>query len=170
MTTIRSHLLTKPVLKHMKTVVERTSGYKEDANDKVSYPYFMAFNSLLGQMELAKKVYLQASNGEREEEISKNEFLNAANVMSQITPLQVDILFNLSELINESRTIIYSDLEKIAPEQYYKKVNKRIVDIKAVVSPEERSGFIEFLEIAYRFTMGTAAGGKNFFLKEIIVN
>lgn len=156
MTTIRSHLLTRPVVTHMKKVVELVTGCK----DQVSYPFFMAFNSLLSQMELAKKVYLQASDGVREEEITKDEFLNAANLMSQITPLQVDILFNLSRLINDSPTMIYSDLEKIAPEQYYKKVNKRIVDVKAVQSPEERSLFIEFLESAYRFTMGTAAGGK----------
>lgn len=155
MTTIRSHLLTRPVILHMKEVVRRVTGDGEN----VSYPFFMAFNSLLGQMELAKKVYLQASDGERETEISIEEFLNAANMMSQITPLQTDILFKLSDLINDSKTIIYSDLDKIAPEQYYKKVNKRIVDIQAVQSPEERSLFIEFLESVYRFTMGTAAGG-----------
>ncbi|ODM96828.1 Calcium-binding mitochondrial carrier protein Aralar1, partial [Orchesella cincta] len=158
MTTIRSHLLTKPVLKNMKEVVKKVTGA-----DTVSYPFFMAFNSLLGQMELAKKVYLQASNGERDGEVTQDEFLSAANVMSKITPMQVDILFKLSNMINDSPTIIYSDLEKIAPEQYYKKVNKRIVDIKAVQSPEERSLLIEFLESVYRFTMGIAAGAAGAF-------
>jgi hypothetical protein len=49
--------------------------------------------------------------------------------MSQITPLQSNILFALSELIHKSGTIVYSDFDKVAPEQYYRKVQRRIVSL-----------------------------------------
>lgn len=38
---------------------------------KVSFPYFMAFNSLLNNMELIKRIYLNATNGHRYEEVTK---------------------------------------------------------------------------------------------------
>ena len=37
----------------------------------VSFPFFMAFNSLLNNMELIKRIYLQASNGSRTTEVTK---------------------------------------------------------------------------------------------------
>lgn len=38
---------------------------------KVSFPYFMAFNSLLNNMELIKRIYLNATNGHRYQEVTK---------------------------------------------------------------------------------------------------
>ena len=37
----------------------------------VSFPFFMAFNSLLNNMELIKRIYLQSSNGSRTAEVTK---------------------------------------------------------------------------------------------------
>src|SRR5687768_9446523 len=98
-------------------------------DDKVSYPFFIAFNSLLNNMELMKKVYLQASLSLPSTEVTKQEFLFAGQMLSQVTPLQVDILFKLSELINESPTVILSDLQSIAPEHYYINTENRVLDI-----------------------------------------
>ena len=39
-----------------------------------------------------------------------------------------------------------------------KQVTKRIVDIKLVEKPEDRTGFIEFLESVYRFFVGSLSG------------
>ena len=36
--------------------------------------------------------------------------------------LQVDILFSLSDRLHDSKTLIYSDLQSLAPEQYMKQV------------------------------------------------
>ena len=36
--------------------------------------------------------------------------------------LQVDILFSLSDRLHNSKTLIYSDLQSLAPEQYMKQV------------------------------------------------
>jgi solute carrier family 25 aspartate/glutamate transporter 12/13 len=118
----------------------------------------MAFNSLLNSMELMKKVYLQATKGFQTNEITKHEFLHSGQMISQVTPLQVDILFKLSQLINDSPTVILSDLYNIAPEQYYIKVENRVLNIRAVQSPDERDLFVEMEESFYRFCLGLVAG------------
>lgn len=69
---------------------------------KVSFPYFMAFCSLLNNMELIKRVYLNASEGNRLEPVTKDRFLHSAQTMSQITPLEIDILFQLIDAIQQT--------------------------------------------------------------------
>ena len=54
---------------------------------------------------------------------------------------------------------MYSDLEAITPEQYTKAITMKLTDIKAVDSPDQRSPLIAILESAYRFAMGSVAGG-----------
>lgn len=66
---------------------------------RVSFAYFMAFNSLLNNMELIKRVYLNATSGNRLEPITKDELLLSAQRMSQITPLEIDILFQLTGVL-----------------------------------------------------------------------
>lgn len=52
MTNIKPHLLTKEVSDNLMSITH---------TQKVSFPFFMAFNSLLNQMELVKKIYLNAT-------------------------------------------------------------------------------------------------------------
>ena len=42
---------------------------------KVSFPFFMAFNSLLTNMELCKRIYLNSSGGSRTQEVTRGEVL-----------------------------------------------------------------------------------------------
>ena len=72
-------------------------------------------------MELVKKIYLTASNNSRTTEVTKEEFLHSAQMMSQITPLEVDILFQLADLLHQTGRIVYADLSAIAPEHYFKR-------------------------------------------------
>ncbi|GFG37016.1 hypothetical protein Cfor_05724 [Coptotermes formosanus] len=153
MINIKSHLLTDEVKANLVAAASGGQGGK-----RVSFPYFMAFNSLLNNMELIKRIYLNATNGNRNQEVTKEEFLHSAQMMSQITPLEVDILFLLCDLLHQTGRIVYNDLQAIAPEQYFKQITKRLAEIKAVSSPEERSIFIQVLESAYRFTLGSIGG------------
>merc|ERR1712038_1692004 len=146
---IKSHLLTEPVKQKLVGACQ---------GQQVSYPYFQAFISLLSNIELMKKIYLNATDGSRTQEITKEEFLHSAQMMSQITPLEVDILFLLCDLLHHSGKIMYSDLQTIAPEQYMKQITKRITELHAVSSPEERGFLIQILESAYRFGLGSIAG------------
>merc|ERR1712018_1080361 len=125
--------------------------------NQVSFPFFMAFISLLSNIELIKKIYLNATNGSRTIEITKEEFLHSAQMMSQITPLEVDILFVLCDLLHQTGKIMYSDLQTISPEQYMKQITKRLTELHAVSSPEDRGVLIQILESAYRFTLGSIA-------------
>ncbi|CAH2071832.1 unnamed protein product, partial [Iphiclides podalirius] len=154
MLSVKSHLLTKD----LRTKVINASGFPQGER-KISFPYFMAFTSLLNNMELIKRVYLNASGGQRTLEVTKEEFLHSAQMMSQVTPLEVDILFALCDHIHQTNgRIVYNDLNSITPEQYFKQVTRRVAEIKAVSSPEERSVLIQILESTYRFTLGSIAG------------
>ncbi|KAL1140146.1 hypothetical protein AAG570_000078 [Ranatra chinensis] len=150
---IKKHLLTKQVQDNLVAAAGGGQG-----GHRVSFPYFMAFNSLMSNMELVKRIYLNATNGNRYQEITKEDFLYSAQMMSQITPLEVDILFHLCHLIHQRGRIMYADLQAIAPEQYFKQITNRLAEIHAVSSPDERSFLIQVLESTYRFTLGSIAG------------
>merc|ERR1712038_946737 len=146
---IKSHLLTDPVRNN---IIGAAQG------QRVSYAYFTAFINLLSNIELIKKIYLNATNGSRTTEITKEEFLHSAQMMSQITPLEVDILFVLCDLLHQTGKVMYSDLQTIAPEQYMKTITKRLTDLHAVSSPEDRGVMVQVLESVYRFALGAIAG------------
>lgn len=149
MLNVKRHLMTNEVKDNL---IQVTEGHK------VSFPYFMAFCSLLNNMELIKRVYLNATGGNRIDPITKDELLHSAQTMSQITPLEIDILFQLTGAIHQTGRIVYSDLANIAPENYIKKITARITDIKVVDAPADRSAFVAVLESMYRFTLGSIAG------------
>ncbi|GLV42105.1 aralar1 [Carabus blaptoides fortunei] len=153
MISIKSHLLTKEVETHL---IETASG--NQSGRRVSFPYFVAFNSLLNNMELIKRIYLNVTNGHRTQEVSKDEFMHSVQSMSQITPLEVDILFQLCDVLRQTGRIVYNDLSAIAPEPYFKQITNRLAEIRAVSSPEERSILIQILESGYRFALGSIAG------------
>lgn len=62
----------------------------------------MAFNSLLNNMELLKRIYLNAAGGNRTEPVTKDELLHSAQTMSQITPLEIDILYQLTGALHQT--------------------------------------------------------------------
>ncbi|KMQ88728.1 calcium-binding mitochondrial carrier protein aralar1, partial [Lasius niger] len=153
MLSIKNHLLTKDVKDNLIAAISAGQSGR-----KVSFPYFMAFNSLLNNMELIKRIYLNATNGHRYQEVTKEEFLYSAQMMSQITPLEVDILFYLCDLLHQTGKIVYNDLVAITPEQYFKQITKRVAAIKAVSHPDERGIVVQLLESGYRFVLGSIGG------------
>lgn len=154
MVSIKSHLLTEQVKQNLIPAAQMGEG----GTNIVSYPYFVAFISLLNNIELIKKIYLNATNGSRTIEITKEEFMHSAQMMSQITPLEIDILFHLCDLLHQTGRIMYSDLQSISPEQYMKQITKRLTELHAVSSPEDRGVLVQVLESTYRFTLGAIAG------------
>merc|ERR1712051_164068 len=62
------------------------------------------------------------------------------------------------DLLHQTGKIMYSDLQTISPEQYMKQITKRLTELHAVSSPEDRGVLVQVLESAYRFTLGSIAG------------
>lgn len=53
-------------------------------------------------MELIKRIYLNAASGNRQQSVAKDEILHSAQLMSQITPLEIDILYQLTGAIHQT--------------------------------------------------------------------
>ena len=106
-----------------------------------------------------KRIYLTFTKGNLQLEMTKEEFLYAAQQMSQLTPLEIEILFHLAGFLHQrTGRVSYIDLERIAPYRPTRYLSKPIAEVKAVESPSDRGVVIQILESAYRFTLGSVAG------------
>lgn len=114
MVNVKNHLLTADVKDNLVAVsieakritclcyIHISCPFQVTEGHKVSFPYFMAFNSLLNNMELLKRIYLNAVGGNRTEPVTKDELLHSAQTMSQITPLEIDILYQLTGALHQT--------------------------------------------------------------------
>uniref|UniRef100_A0AAR2J5Y9 EF-hand domain-containing protein n=1 Tax=Pygocentrus nattereri TaxID=42514 RepID=A0AAR2J5Y9_PYGNA len=127
MVTIRPHMLTPFV---EECLVAAAGG---STSHKVSFSYFNGFNSLLNNMELIRKIYTTMAGHRRDVEVTKEEFIIAAQRFGQVTPMEVDILFQLADLS-----------EPTCSQQSGGDLS--------------RSVLIQIAESAYRFTLGSVAG------------
>uniref|UniRef100_A0A4W4HDG3 EF-hand domain-containing protein n=1 Tax=Electrophorus electricus TaxID=8005 RepID=A0A4W4HDG3_ELEEL len=91
MITIRPHMLTPFV---EECLVAAAGG---STSHQVSFSYFNGFNSLLNNMELVRKIYTTMASHHRDVEVTKEEFIIAAQRFGQVTPMEVDILFQLQQ-------------------------------------------------------------------------
>uniref|UniRef100_A0AAR2L3X0 EF-hand domain-containing protein n=1 Tax=Pygocentrus nattereri TaxID=42514 RepID=A0AAR2L3X0_PYGNA len=139
MVTIRPHMLTPFV---EECLVAAAGG---STSHKVSFSYFNGFNSLLNNMELIRKIYTTMAGHRRDVEVTKEEFIIAAQRFGQVTPMEVDILFQLADL-SEPR-------------------GHRLSTCSVTASFSQQSGgdlsrsvLIQIAESAYRFTLGSVAG------------
>ncbi|KAG9509229.1 Calcium-binding mitochondrial carrier protein Aralar1 [Fragariocoptes setiger] len=150
----KSHLLSEDVKANLVAVAGGSS-----AGHLVTFPFFMAFNSLLNNMELIRRIYLTCAKGNLNAEVTREEFLYAAQQMSQITPLEIEILFHLTSILRQSSgRVSLNDIERIAPYRPTRYLSKPLAEVKAVDSPEARGVTTAILESMYRFTLGSVAG------------
>uniref|UniRef100_A0A8C1CSM6 Solute carrier family 25 member 12 n=1 Tax=Cyprinus carpio carpio TaxID=630221 RepID=A0A8C1CSM6_CYPCA len=141
MSTIRHHMLTPFVEENL---VSAAGG---GTSHMVSFSYFNAFNSLLNHMELIRKIYSTLAGSRKDTLVTKEEFVHSANKFGQITPMEIDILFQLAGL----------------PLGYYfwcltclfLAVFLSLQHSHADVS---RPVWLQAAESAYRFTLGSIAG------------
>ncbi|KAG1946981.1 calcium-binding mitochondrial carrier protein Aralar1 [Pimephales promelas] len=140
MVTIRPHMLTPFV---EECLVAAAGG---STSHQVSFSYFNGFNSLLNNMELIRKIYTTLAGNRRDVEVTKEEFIIAAQRFGQVTPMEVDILFQLADLSEPRGRVGLVDIEMIAPlEEGALPYN--LAEIQRQAS-----------ESAYRFTLGSVAG------------
>ncbi|XP_077052196.1 electrogenic aspartate/glutamate antiporter SLC25A13, mitochondrial isoform X2 [Siphateles boraxobius] len=152
MVTIRPHMLTPFV---EECLVAAAGG---STSHQVSFSYFNGFNSLLNNMELIRKIYTTLAGNRRDVEVTKEEFIIAAQRFGQVTPMEVDILFQLADLSEPRGRVGLVDIEMIAPlEEGALPYNLAEIQRQSGVDVS-RSVLIQASESAYRFTLGSVAG------------
>uniref|UniRef100_A0A8C2XFS4 Solute carrier family 25 member 12 n=1 Tax=Cyclopterus lumpus TaxID=8103 RepID=A0A8C2XFS4_CYCLU len=154
MSTIRHHVLTPFVEENL---VSAAGG---NISHLVSFSYFNAFNSLLNNMELIRKIYSTLAGTRKDTLLTKEEFVHAANRFGQITPMEIDILYQLSGLHSPSGRMNLADIERIAPLEEGCLPYHLAETQKQAHGDSSRPVWLQVAESAYRFSLGAIAGGE----------
>uniref|UniRef100_A0A7N5ZT62 EF-hand domain-containing protein n=1 Tax=Anabas testudineus TaxID=64144 RepID=A0A7N5ZT62_ANATE len=154
MSTIRHHMLTPFVEENLVSAAGGSTSHM------VSFSYFNAFNALLNNMELVRKIYSTFAGTHRDTLVTKEEFVYAANKFGQITPMEIDILYQLVGLHSHSGWLNHADIERIAPLEEGA-MPYHLAEAQRQVHTHEASRpiWLQAAESAYRFTLGSIAGG-----------
>ncbi|XP_034150682.1 calcium-binding mitochondrial carrier protein Aralar2 isoform X2 [Esox lucius] len=153
MVTIRPHMLTPFV---EESLVAAAGG---STSHQVSFSYFNGFNSLLNNMELIRKIYTTLAGSSKVVEVTKEEFIIAAQRFGQVTPMEVDILFQLADLYEPRGRVGLVDIDMIAPlEEGALPYNLAEAQRQLSGGDPSRSVLIQVAESAYRFALGSVAG------------
>ncbi|XP_073754951.1 electrogenic aspartate/glutamate antiporter SLC25A13, mitochondrial isoform X5 [Callorhinus ursinus] len=154
MVTIRPHVLTPFVEECLVAAAGGTTSHQ------VSFSYFNGFNSLLNNMELIRKIYSTLAGNRKDVEVTKEEFVLAAQKFGQVTPMEVDILFQLADLYEPRGRMTLADIERIAPlEEGTLPFNLAEAQRQKKASVDSsRPVLLQVAESAYRFGLGSIAG------------
>ncbi|XP_072300537.1 electrogenic aspartate/glutamate antiporter SLC25A12, mitochondrial-like [Eucyclogobius newberryi] len=152
MATIRHHMLTSFVEENL---VSAAGG---NTSHMVSFSYFNGFNALLNNMELVRKIYSTVAGSHRDTEVTKEEFVHAANKFGQITPMEIEILYQLSGLHSHSGRLNHADIERIAPLEEGAMPYHLAEAQRQHPHDTSRPVWLQAAESAYRFALGSIAG------------
>uniref|UniRef100_A0A4W3I202 EF-hand domain-containing protein n=1 Tax=Callorhinchus milii TaxID=7868 RepID=A0A4W3I202_CALMI len=94
MITIRPHMLSPFVQESLTAAAGGTT------SREVSFSYFNGFNSLLNNMELITRIYSTLAGSRKNMQVSKEVFMVASQRFGQVSPMEVEILFQLVDLYN----------------------------------------------------------------------
>uniref|UniRef100_A0A674A033 Solute carrier family 25 member 12 n=1 Tax=Salmo trutta TaxID=8032 RepID=A0A674A033_SALTR len=148
MATIRHHVLTPFVEENLVSAAGGSTSHM------VSFSYFNAFNSLLNNMELIRKIYSTLAGTRKDTLVTKEEFIFAANKFGQISPMEIDILYQLSGLHSHSGRLNVSDIERIAPlEEGALPYHLAEIQKQQSQGDGSRSVLLQIAESAYRFNL-----------------
>ncbi|ESO94306.1 hypothetical protein LOTGIDRAFT_232539 [Lottia gigantea] len=155
---LKSHLLTPFVRENLVTIA-----LGGETHRSISYAYFNAFIYLLNNLELVKKIYLSATRRDEHKEITKEELLYQAQEFAQITPLEIDILFQLVGLSRQTGKVAYADIANLTPMEGREtpfSLQMQIAENHLLLESgqNKRTPAMAIFESAYRFTLGAFAG------------
>lgn len=152
MATIRHHMLTPFVEENLVSAAGGSTSHM------VSFSYFNAFNALLNNMELVRKIYSTLAGTYKDTLVTKEEFVHAANKFGQITPMEIDILYQLVGLHSHSGRLNHADIERIAPLEEGAMPYHLAEAQRQHARETSRPIWLQAAESAYRFTLGAIAG------------
>ncbi|CAF1085127.1 unnamed protein product [Didymodactylos carnosus] len=171
---LRQYQLSDFITGNLYEIIKLTK-YNLDNSTHITFPYFMAFLQLLNNIELMKKIYLQAclkhpAHFKQQICVSKQEFLNEAQHFPRTTPLQCDILFAIIHLLHQQGIgrgidtdqdkvgLLLRDFDLIGQHEHQMpyRIKTQIIDEQYNI---ERQGIgMKVLESGYRFALGSIAG------------
>ncbi|KAF1514628.1 Calcium-binding mitochondrial carrier protein Aralar1, partial [Eudyptes sclateri] len=153
MVTLRSHMLTPFVEENLVSVAGGTVSHQ------VSFSYFNAFNALLNNMDLVRKIYSNIAGTRKDVEVTKEEFTHSAIRFGQVTPLEIDILYQLADLYSVTGRLTLADIERIAPlAEGALPYNLAELQRQQAFGERGRPIWLQVAESAYRFSLGSIAG------------
>uniref|UniRef100_A0A3Q4HFX9 Solute carrier family 25 member 12 n=1 Tax=Neolamprologus brichardi TaxID=32507 RepID=A0A3Q4HFX9_NEOBR len=153
MATIRHHMLTPFVEENLVSAAGGSTSHM------VSFSYFNAFNALLNNMELIRKIYSTVAGTHKDTLVTKEEFVHAANKFGQITPMEIDILYQLVGLHSHSGRLNHADIERVAPLEEGDMPYHLAESHRQHAHETSRPIWLQAAESAYRFSLGAIAGG-----------
>ncbi|KAG8000670.1 Calcium-binding mitochondrial carrier protein Aralar1 [Nibea albiflora] len=152
MATIRHHMLTPFVEENLVSAAGGSTSHM------VSFSYFNAFNALLNNMELVRKIYSTLVGTHKDMHVTKEEFVHAANKFGQVTPMEINILYQLVGLHSHSGRLNHADIERIAPLEEGAMPYHQAEAQRQHAHDASRPVWLQAAESAYRFTLGSIAG------------
>ncbi|XP_056656587.1 electrogenic aspartate/glutamate antiporter SLC25A13, mitochondrial isoform X2 [Monodelphis domestica] len=150
--TIRPHILSPFVEESLLAVGGATS-------HQVSFSYFNGFNSLLTNTETMKRIYHTLAGPGKDVEVTKEEFALAAQKFGQVTPMEVNILFQLADLHEPRGRLTLADIERVVP-VVEESLPSRLTEAQKqrILGRSHRPFYLQVAESAYRFALGSVAG------------
>ncbi|NWT47348.1 CMC1 protein, partial [Chroicocephalus maculipennis] len=138
MVTLRSHMLTPFVEENLVSVAGGTVAHQ------VSFSFFNAFNALLNNMDLVRKIYSNIAGTRKDVEVTKGK---------------VYFLHFINLLVLSSLRLTLADIERIAP-LAEGALPYNLAELQRQQSFGElgRPIWLQVAESAYRFTLGSIAG------------
>ncbi|XP_028395324.1 calcium-binding mitochondrial carrier protein Aralar2-like isoform X2 [Dendronephthya gigantea] len=160
MKTCRPHVLSPYTHEHLLTVAGGMTSHV------VTYAYCLAFNDLLDNIKVIQYLFEKAVRGDRQKDMTKEEFTKVARKHFLINPLQIDILFHLCGLRHGTGRISLLDLDHIIPKpdvfKVYSAENHQFSQHSYFPQENERDFhrpyYLQGLEHLYRFVVGGIGG------------
>ncbi|XP_065184618.1 electrogenic aspartate/glutamate antiporter SLC25A12, mitochondrial-like isoform X1 [Sycon ciliatum] len=131
------------------------------ASHTVTYSYYKAFNGMLDKLPLLEHIFSLACRDSSAKEVTKEELLASSRQFSQVTPLEIDILFELCNLNEQTGRVHRDDLRKLMPRLPPSRLSASAGEAQASQDPyeyKEISVGMQVLESVYRFMLGGIAG------------
>ncbi|KER32177.1 hypothetical protein T265_01787 [Opisthorchis viverrini] len=155
---LKGHLLTPFVRENL-----LTAALQGESHGRITFAYYMGFISLLSNMELVKKIFRNRTHGHQNHELTKEELLTEAQNYAQVTPMEVDILFQLTSLLRPDGRVSYKELVAVSPLEdslisYHNYAHGLQEAVHRKVEVKGRTMFLSVLEQIYRFSLGSVAG------------
>ena len=132
--------------------------------NKISYSSFLALNKVLSNIEIFYKLFedtMKAKTGAKrknENFVLKDEYMQTALDRADVTPQEVELLFQIVSFNHEAGRLTKADFEKLIPRPLEPEVPVETKTEAAPAPADKRGALLAVAENVYRFGLGSIAG------------